>query len=162
MPAKYSDAEIQEMLDERKTVTSSHSIITRLKQKRAHRQREIDITGAEGHNFRLILRQNEINPLDFSIIIALIPSESNQLFRLKRYNGKSHEHTNRIEKDTFYDFHIHIATERYQDLGVREDSYAEPSDRFSDFHTALQCMFSNCVFEIPDDDRPMLFGETMP
>jgi hypothetical protein len=29
---------------------------------------------------------------------------------LRRCNGKSHEHTNIIESDKFYDFHIHTAT----------------------------------------------------
>jgi len=55
--------------------------------------------------------------LDFSIILAYCPEASNQLFRLRRYNGKSHEHTNTIEADKFYNYHIHTATERYQELG---------------------------------------------
>jgi hypothetical protein len=42
----------------------------------------------------LVLRQSILNPLDFSIILAYRPPKSNQLFRLQRYNGKSHEHTN--------------------------------------------------------------------
>ena len=52
--------------------------------------------------------------------------QSNRVFRLRRYNGKSHEHTNPIEKEIFYDFHIHTATERYQVLeNKKEDTYAE-------------------------------------
>ena len=69
-----------------------------------------------------MLRQNKINRLDFSVILAVRVPQSNLLFRLRRYNGKSHEHTNHIEGDTFYDYHIHMATERYQEIGTRKDA----------------------------------------
>ena len=55
------------------------------------------------------------------------------LFRLRRYNGRSHQHTNKIEEITFYDFHIHTATERYQDAGYAEEHFAEVTDRYVDF-----------------------------
>ncbi len=77
---------------------------------------------------------------------AYCPSDSNQLFRL-RHNGKSHEHTNQIEASAFYDFHIHMATERYRELGMREDAYAEATDRFGDFDSALLCLVDDCGFE---------------
>ena len=35
-----------------------------------------------------------------------------------------------MEASTFYDFHIHMATERYQEPGMRGDAYAEATDRF--------------------------------
>jgi hypothetical protein len=75
----------------------------------------LDIKGADGGDYRLVLRQSILNPLDFSIILAYRPPKSNQLFRLQRYNGKSHEHTNPIEEETFYNFHIHQATEVSRD-----------------------------------------------
>lgn len=99
------------------------------------------------------------NALDFSIILAFCPPETNQIFRLRRYNVKSHEHTNTIESVSFYDFHVHTATERYQELGTREDADAEPSKRFSDFHSAVNCMLSNCALELPDDPQQKLFEE---
>ena len=58
------------------------------------------------------MRQNRINLLDFSVILAVRVPQLNQVFRLRRYNGRSHEHTNQIESVTFHDFHIHFATER--------------------------------------------------
>ena len=106
-----------------------------LRPKRGHREQEISVTGQDGHNFRVILRQSLLNPLDFSVILAVVPESSLDAFRLRRYNGRSHEHTNRIVRARFYDFHIHMATERYQSAGMKPDSYAEPSDRFSDLHT---------------------------
>jgi hypothetical protein len=78
---------------------------------------------------------------------------------LRRYNGKSHEHTNPIEEDTFYDFHIHKATERYQMIGAREDTFAEPTEKFSDFHEAISCMIKDCNFEVPVDPQRKLFEE---
>ena len=112
-----------------------------------------------GNEFRLVLRQSSLNPLDFSLILAVCPKDTNQVFRLRRYNGKSHEHTNHIEANTFYDFHIHTATERYQELGTREDAYAEPTNRFSDFHSALRCVLADCRFEVPEDPQRTLFEE---
>ena len=128
-----------------------------LREKRGHKERELDVNGLGGNQFRLILRQSIFNHLDFSIILAYLPKNTNQVFRLRRYNGKSHEHTNQIEKNTFYDFHIHTATERYQDLGAREDAFAEPTKRFSDFHSALGCMLEDCGFDLPADPQKKLF-----
>jgi hypothetical protein len=78
---------------------------------------------------------------------------------LRRYNGKSHEHTNLIEGGTFYDYHIHQATERYQQIGASEDTYAESTNRFSDFHKAISCMINDCAFETPFDPQRKLFEE---
>jgi len=115
--------------------------------------------GSAESQFRFILRQNDINSFDFSVILAVRIPGSNQLFRLRRYNGKSHEHTNHIEGDTFYDFHIHMATERYQEIGTREDAYAEPTDRYADYHEALRCLIEDVNVEIPPDAQQSLFEE---
>ena len=159
MPVKYSDQEIGRLIQERKKLPSNYRSLIGLRRKRGHKERELDLSGVEGNQFRLILRQSNFNPLDFSIILALNPSDTNLLFRLRRYNGKSHEHTNHIENNTFYDFHVHLATERYQDLGGREDAYAEPTDRFSDFQTAMRCIIADCGFEEPYCPQLPLFPE---
>jgi hypothetical protein len=64
-----------------------------------------------------------------------------------------------VQSDKFYDYHIHTATERYQELGMREDTYAEPSNRFSDFNTAIICMLNDCGFDVPKDPQLKLFEE---
>ena len=107
----------------------------------------------------MIFRQNKINPLDFSGILAVRVPGSSQIFRLRRYNGKSHEHTNHIEAVTFYDFHIHVATERYQQRGTREDAYAEPTDRYGDFYGALRCLIDDANLEVPSELQGNLFEE---
>ena len=160
MPAKYSDAEIARMVQERKPLPSNYRTRIQLRDKRGHKERELDVAGESGTQYRLILRQSSFNTLDFSIILAANPADSNQFFRLRRYNGKSHEHTNQIEGNNFYDFHIHHATERYQESGAREDAFAEVTDRYVDFHTALRCMLDDCGFETPQDTQLDLFRES--
>jgi hypothetical protein len=159
MAGTYSDDEITALVRERKALPADWRARMRLRPKRGHEERDLELTGDVGSEFRLILRQNKINPLDFSVILAVRVPQSNQLFRLRRYNGKSHEHTNQIEGDTFYDFHIHMATERYQDIGTREDAFAEPTDRYGDYHAALRCLIDDAQFEVPPDANTSLFEE---
>ena len=160
MAIRLSEAEISRLLAERKPLPPDYRERIQIKPKRGHKERELDVKGSDKSEFRLILRQSEFNPLDFSVILAYRPPKTNQLFRLRRYNGKSHEHTNTLEGSTFYDFHVHTATERYQDeSGLREDAYAEPTKRFADFHGAIRCMLVECRFDVPPDTQGTLFEE---
>jgi len=155
----FSDQDIQRLIKEKKPLPKDYKVKIQVRPKRGHKERELDIEGENGNDFRLILRQSTINPLDFSIILIYRPPQSNMLFRLRRYNGRSHEHTNTIEGNTFYNYHIHQATERYQQIGAKEDTYAEPTNRFSDFHQAISCIISDCGFEIPSGTQRSLFEE---
>ena len=137
MAVTHTDQAIQSLVQERKPLPVDWRRRTRMVPKRGHQERHLDVTGDGGSEFRVILRQNTINVLDFSVILALLVPQSNQVFRLRRYNGKSHEHTNYIEGQSFYDFHSHFATERYQEIGAREDAYAEPTDRYGTFPRRL-------------------------
>jgi hypothetical protein len=160
MAIRLSEAEISRLLAERKSLPHDYRDRIQTKPKHGHKEREFDMKGAAGSEFRLIFRQSEFNPLDFSVILAHRPPKTNQLFRLRRYNGKSHEHTNALEGRTFYDFHVHMATERYQDeSGLREDSYAEPTKSFADFHGAIRCMLGDCGFDVSPDTQRTLFEE---
>ena len=113
----------------------------------------------DGSKFKIMIRQSTQNPLDFSLILGYIPSNSNVLFRLIRYNGKSHEHQNKLEKcPKFYDFHIHKATERYQlDDSFKEEHYAEVTKIYSDIHSALNCFIKDCNIILPASNQPSLF-----
>jgi hypothetical protein len=153
-----SDKEIADLVQEIKPLPPDYRTKIQMRPKPGHKERDLDLEGEKGNEFRLILRQSAINPLDFSIILAYRPPKSNQLFRLCRYNGR-HRHTNLIEGKTFYDFHIHQATARYQEMGAKEDAYAEPSDRFSDFNQALPCMLKDCGFHVPIEPQRRLFEE---
>lgn len=131
MSLKLTDREIADLLNERKSLPDDYRSRIQVRPKRGHKERELDIVGEDGSEFRLIIRQSTINSLDFSVIVAFRDPGSTQLLRLKRYNGKSHEHSNRLEGGApFYDFHIHTATERYQlESGLREetDSRSRPT-----------------------------------
>lgn len=159
MAVTYSDQEIVVLLKERKPLPPDWRDRIRLRPKRGHDEQQLQLIGDAASEFRLILRQNKINPLDFSIILAVRVPQSNRLFRLRRYNGKSHEHANKIEDVKFYDFHIHNATERYQEIGMREDAYAEPTDRYGEFYSALLCLIDDAYLDVPRELQGSLFGE---
>jgi hypothetical protein len=155
----FTDQEIAGLIHELKPLPPDYQVKIQTRPKRGHKERELDLKGLSGSEFRLVLRQSLFNSLDFSVILIYRPPNSNQLFRLRRYNGKSHEHTNPIEGEIFYDFHIHQATQRYQEIGAREDTFAEPTDRFAEFQQALTCLFKDCGFEMPFHPQGKLFEE---
>lgn len=157
MPTPLSDKDIARLVQERKPLPNDYQSYLQLKPKRGHRERELGIGGSDGGEFRLIFRQSLFNLLDFTVILAYRFPRSNEVFRLRWYNGRSHEHTNSIEQQAFYDFHIHHATERYQEIGANEDSYAEPTGRYGDMRGAIECMLGNCGFDVP----PQLQGSLL-
>ena len=159
MAVIYSDQEIKTLIEEPKRAPIDWHDRIRLARKRGHSEQHVEFISDAGSVFRLILRQNIINPLDFSVILSVRIAQSNMVFRLRRYNGKSHEHTNHIERHTFYDYHVHMATERYQRAGRTADGYAEPTDRYSDFRGALRCLIDDARVEIPPALQRDLFEE---
>lgn len=156
MPALLDDRQIAALLAEPKPLPPDYRTRIQTKPKRGHRERELDVDGAQGGKFRIVLRQSSSNALDFSAILAWLPPQSTTPFRLCRFNGKSHQHTNTIEAATFYDFHIHLATERYQQAGAREDTFAEPTTRYQDLAGAFRCLIADCAFQLPPGDQPEL------
>lgn len=152
----FTDEEIQELINEHKLLPGAYEERLKLKPKPGHREGELDLVGVKGSGFRLLLRQSSHNPLDFSIILAYKFEKTNQIFRLRRYNGKSHEHTNKLEGDKFYGFHIHMATKRYQLSSWKEDGYAEPTSRYATYEEALNCLLLDCGFEVVEADQMKL------
>lgn len=151
MAIVYSEEEIALLVAERKPIPKDWRTRVRLRAKRGHDESDFNCTGVVGTIFRIILRQSAVNALDFSAILAVRIPQSSRLFRLRRYNGKSHEHTNSIEGDTFYDYHMHLATERYQEIGAHEDAYATVTGRYNDLDGALDCLLQDAGFIVPPD-----------
>ena len=147
MEIKYSDQKISELVKERKVLPDNWLSQFVTKPKRGHKERRLDLTGDAGNKFGIIIRESQVNPIDFSVILTVHIPQSSKEFRLRRYNGKSHEHTNPIENVRFYDFHIHLATGRYQLIGKPEEFYAKKTDRYKDVHGALQCLVADANFE---------------
>lgn len=114
-------------------------------------------TNGEGF-WNLYLRQNLEKPQDFSCGIGFVPVDRKRVFTLKRYNGKSHPHTNHLEKSPmFYDFHIHQATARYQDTKYDAEHYAEPTKRYVNIKEALHCLFDDCKISYSPDAQSKMF-----
>lgn len=160
MSVELSDAEIQRLLAESKVLPLDYRQrlgrwITRFK----HRKAKIRLTGVDKGQYTIMLRENLINPFDFSAILGYRLPQTTRIFRLRRYNGTGHRHTNRIESETFRGFHIHQATERYQELGAREDSFAEQTKRFNTLDGAINCLLRDCSCSLPENpDQPKLFS----
>ncbi|HLP87569.1 MAG TPA: hypothetical protein VK184_03050 [Nostocaceae cyanobacterium] len=156
---KYSDAEINNLINEPKPLPLGWQSRIQFREVRLSKQGDFSVQGNNGNQFQVVLRQNLLNELDFAIILGIYPSGSNKLFRLKRYDGKVQEHTNPIEKERFYNFHIHTATERYQNYGNgEEDKYAQQTDRFTNYGEALYCMIKDCAFILPNHPQLELFS----
>ena len=160
MPDYLTDDEIFGLLREPKPLPTDYQRRLVTRPKRGHSEVELDVQGASGSAFTIIVRQSVANPLDFSVILGYCPPNSNQMTRLRRYNGKSHEHTNPIENETFYDFHVHQASERYQSSGYREDTFAEPTNRYADVHEAIDCLIADCAMQLPPEAKMPLFDPT--
>lgn len=151
-----NETEISKLLDEPKQLPQSFRPLGTRKEKRGHYESEVNLTGTEGHTFQIRYRQNVIYPTDFSVILLYLPKRTNIARILRRYNGKSHEHTNKIEKITFYNYHIHTMTERYQrEDGCSEDGYAEETDRYSTAEEALDCLIKDCSVRISNVNKQL-------
>ena len=130
-------------------------------------QRSCDIQGENNSDFRVIIRRNTINPLDFSIIL-MFKDEDGAEFNLCRYNGKHpSQHTNKLEKmrgipnSSFRNkFHIHLATQQYQEEELAIDGYAEVTDKYSSFETALRVFVTENGFSVNGDvELPLFDGQ---
>jgi hypothetical protein len=120
-------------------------------------QAELTMTGEGGSNFKVIIRKNLLDPLDFSIILLYLPKDEGRGFVLRRYNGK-HHHMNHLEGTEFHDYHIHMATERYQLAGMKPEGYAEVSDAYASVQKAIECLFQDANFHRGPDRKLDGFG----
>jgi hypothetical protein len=166
-----TDEEICALLTEQKSLPENWKTRLRVLPKTGfrHVQRELEIPGGNGKVFRIVLRQNTINTLDFSIILMFRDADGTE-FRLCRYNGKHpSEHTNRLEKllgkanASFRNqFHIHTATERYQQASLEIDGYAEATGKYSSFDSALTEFLASNGFQTPLEELPLFDGQGDP
>lgn len=151
METFLTDTEIVNLINVSKQMTIQPDVLFQnMKDKRGHKSPEYEMLQNDGSSFVIKIRISNENSLDFSVILGYVPAKSTKPFLLRRYNGKSHEHRNRLEReDAFYDFHIHSATERYQREGNNEEFYAEMSGRYSTPREALNCLITDCNIAVP-------------
>ena len=155
MDVFFSDKQIQELINMNKQMTvDPDSLFIGMKEKRGHKSAEHEIPQSDGSAFVIKVRISCENPLDFSVILGYTPAKSTKPFLLRRYNGRSHEHKNRLEnEDAFYDYHIHLATERYQLEGSKEEYFAEASERYTTPKEALNCLITDCNISLPPESQ---------
>ena len=155
----FTDEEIRGLISEEKIFPGSIEEIMNFKESDGHKRASIALPRSDGSRFIIKLRQNQNDINDFSAIFAFQEKNSNKDFKLRRYNGKSHEHSNKLEGNKYYAFHIHIATQRYQDAGRKEESYAEETNRYSDIANALKCMLQDCNVKTKLNPQASLFDK---
>lgn len=165
MARVLDDQEIDALIRESKPLPSNWQarLRPRPKQRYQYEERDLQIEGQSGKQFRVIVRRNRQNPLDFSIILVFEDRDGTE-YRLIRYNGAHpSRHTNKWEMERGLPnrrfgptFHIHRATERYQLAGFAIDGYAEPTDSFRDFDSALDAFLESCGFQRPAPRQPRM------
>jgi len=122
-----------------------------------HEEGQLHIQTEAGNRYRIVLRRSLTNVLDFSVILLYFHKATGEWIPIIRYNGKHSEHTNKIEGQRFYDFHIHKITERYQEVGLKPVGYAEVCTKFSDYRGALAQFLRDLNFQEPSSDQMDLF-----
>ena len=147
------DDEINNLFAEVKILPKDYlkKIKTKAKSGLQHEQRELSIQGKEGHTFAIILRKNRIDFLDFSVILRYRDDKTGIWYNLARYNGK-HYHTNTLEGDSFHNFHTHVATQKYQEAGLRIETYAKVTKAYKTFSEAINAFLEDFNFhtELPE------------
>jgi len=160
------DAEIAQFLAEAKPITRAqiHRLLTprepRRRGARKDRRASVVCRGASGNKFVAFTRwyrENEFNPHDFSVGLLYVPPGGKGIILL-RCNGWHGPHTNRLEKSAqsknskipANTFHVHRITERYQEE-KRVENYAEATDEFFSFASALHYMIDAFGFVVSDD-----------
>src|SRR6266496_3377325 len=150
-----SEAAITELIVERKPIPDGLQPLSRLVQRNQHVRRDYDVRCNMGNSFVVNVRRNMLNQFDFSVILGYQLPGVNTMFLLRRYNGKSHYHTNPIENVRFRGFHIHTATERYQKFGRKVELFAELTTRYADLDGAIGCLLADCGFREPIEESPL-------
>ena len=152
-----TDQEIRELINERKPCPEDwrERLTPKASAGKRHDVGGFSIDGAAGHRFSVLSRLLPSTPMNFSIILRFDDLDGAS-YRLLRCNGIHGEHTNIIEKELgleparFADVcHIHQATERYQVQGLEIDKYAEPTDAYHDFWSAVDHMQRRASLLLP-------------
>ena len=152
MEITYSDSEIATLIQERKVLPNDWHY-------QLAKNGTVSVDGDNEYRFRIVAQQSDFNPLSFSAVLIVFPLHSSKDFLLRRYNGRSHRHKNRIEGTQIDGFHIHYATERYQLSGFGEEAYAKLTDRYANLNDALRCLLKDANFEEPVGAQLEIFQE---
>ncbi|HDL01622.1 MAG TPA: hypothetical protein ENH23_05250 [candidate division Zixibacteria bacterium] len=153
-----TDELINHLLETAKTVENPRA---RKKRDSGNERVTYILSDIEGNRFNLYLRQNYKPGMEdaFSCGLSfLLPS--GETFTLIRYNGPSHNHPNRLEREKLgYVCHIHRSNKRYLDETGKADGFAEATKRYSTLEGALYCLMEDCNISglTANPDQAVLF-----
>ncbi|TCT10953.1 hypothetical protein [Paralcaligenes ureilyticus] len=137
-----TDEEIDRLLTLPKTVLNPRA---RGKIERGARKINYDLSSDAGR-FSLYIRQNVRISFNFSCGLLYFGQAGAEKITLARYNGSDHPHANAIEESgrTIHGCHIHKATARYIAAGMKPESYAELTSRYTDLRGAIVALVDDC------------------
>lgn len=153
-----TDELIEKLLNTKKVVENPKA---RKKRGLGNERVNYTLSDEEGNRFKLYLRQNYNRGMEdaFSCGLSYV-LPSGETFNLIRYNGPSHDHPNKLERERLgYVAHIHKSTKRYLDETGKADGYAEATNRFSTLEGALYCLLNDCNITgiTANPDQPSFF-----
>lgn len=77
-----------------------------------------------------------------------------KLAKAKNCNAEfSHHSGDTVNKTVLKPNDIHLATERYQNSGRKEEAYAEVTDRYSNLRGALKCLIEDCKVSLKENPQ---------
>lgn len=159
MTGIISDVRIAAMISEPKALPENwREDLAKLKNRVGRDESEVDLTGANGTRFRIIVSRRHQNADDYTIIL-LLNSTARPRFRILRYDGSGHDHSNTLEGNLIVSKpHIHRATERYQIAthNRRPDGYAEETQRYQNLAGAWDCFRVDVNLRLSDGSADML------
>lgn len=138
-----TDEKIENLINCPKRLTNPNA---RKKVKYGHEQTNYQVMSIDNEtSFQVYTRQNLRSGMqgDFSCGISLV-SANGETLTLRRYNGYSHQHKNRIENEKFdFECHIHEAKERYINSNKKADGYAFKTKRYNTLDGAFHCLIED-------------------
>lgn len=151
MAQVISDERIAEMIAEPKLLPRDwRERLANLRPKMFNNEAAVDVLGAAGTQFTIIVRQHRQYRNNFSVILMIV-TLAHPEFRLLRYDGGHHSHPNRIESTLIENRpHIHRATARYQNSRYPDDGYAVESQDYDDLAGAWILFSDEVKLELPE------------
>jgi hypothetical protein len=155
-----TDAQIQDLVSCSKRVENPRSKVRR---EGKHERRDYRVLSDDGrYEFVLFTRQSTVISDSFTAGLRW-KSKTGEEVILMRCNGSDHPHGNAIERNEFgAQTHVHHATERYIVAGKKPESFAQPTENYTNLVGALQELvrLANIAGLETKPDQPDLFAQT--
>jgi hypothetical protein len=153
--AALTDERIAQLLAMRKHVAGPMRF--KPKHKGDHLEQDWSLTGEDGSRFLLYARQSTKLADGFSCGLSWEAPDGTHV-PLARYNGPYHQHPNAIERTVipFGSCHIHRATARYIQQGLKPDGFAEATASYRSLPEAFECILRDGAIEGASLDLVMI------